>query len=849
MSRTKACARRGRGGKRSGKCRGEDNRVSFDKVPKSNEKLETYYNQILGLSEEEKSEFWDALKRELPNSFRFAGSKSHALAVQKLLKERYIPQISEISHHDGTSVKPPEPIPWYPDELAWWMTTSKSTVRRLPPFAAFQKYLVSETSVGNISRQEVVSMIPPLVMDVKPGMTVLDMCAAPGSKATQLLEMIHVGEEARMRNSLRDLALEGREISPHVDDSAQMNLKIDNGDFGRAMGLLIANDSDYKRSHLLIHQLKRLSSPNLIVTNHDATMYPSIKLPPSPTNPSSNLYLKFDRILADVPCSGDGTTRKNVNLWKDWNPTSALGLHSTQVRILVRALQMLKVGGRVVYSTCSMNPVENEAVISSAILRSGGVSKVKLLPCDDELPLLKRRNGLNSWSVMDKTGKIWSSWSEVKDSREKNENSLGIDKLIPGMFPPTLDSSEPQIPLHHCMRVYAHLQDTGGFFIAVLEKLSEFRTKPESEATTKKQSPIAGGSPAAVALSSEGEPKSDQDVSATYITQQEISNDERGSKRPAHLSNVEIENDLPEKKQKLTDSTEIVIAQESNEQEKQPSAQPVLQNQPDACHEDRTQSHPFRNKHGVIEEPFKYIDKNHPEIQSIESFYKLSPLFPRDRFMVRNATGQPAKTIYYTTSLIRDILTENEGRGIKFVHGGVKMFMKQDVQGPDVCKWRIQSEGLPILEGYVGKERVVHLTKKETLRKLLIEMFPKISDDAWKELGEIGEQVRDIGMGCLVLRIDPSSEEDRITERMVLPLWRSASSVNLMLAKEDRTAMLLRMFNDTTPLINHSDEARAAALKSSSKVDSDESSKNDQIPQNLDDEEKNADCELTVDET
>jgi len=54
---------------------GEDNRVSFEKTPKGNEKLERYYNQILGLAEDEQVEFWAALKRELPNSFRFAGSK------------------------------------------------------------------------------------------------------------------------------------------------------------------------------------------------------------------------------------------------------------------------------------------------------------------------------------------------------------------------------------------------------------------------------------------------------------------------------------------------------------------------------------------------------------------------------------------------------------------------------------------------------------------------------------------------------------------------------------------------------------------------------------------------------
>lgn len=204
-----------------------------------------------------------------------------------------------------------------------------------------------------------------------------------------------------------------------------------------------------------------------------------------------------------------------------------------------------------------------------------------------------------------------------------------------------------------------------------------------------------------------------------------------------------------------------------------------------------------------FEEPFKYISGTHAEVESIESFYKLSPRFPRDRFMVRNALGEPAKTIYYTSALIRDILVENEGKGIKFIHGGVRMFMKQDVQGEGVCRWRIQSEGMPILEGYVGEERVVRLYKKDTLRKLLVEMFPKVTDGGWARLGEIGERVRDVGMGCCVLRIEPSDAEDGFKERMVLPLWRSLHSLNLMLAKEDRTAMLLRIFNENTPLVNN----------------------------------------------
>ncbi|KAB8299342.1 hypothetical protein EYC80_001414 [Monilinia laxa] len=69
-------------------------------------------------------------------------------------------------------------------------------------------------------------------------------------------------------------------------------------------------------------------------------------------------------------------------------------------------------------------------------------------------------------------------------------------------------------------------------------------------------------------------------------------------------------------------------------------------------------------------------------------------------------------------------------------------------------------------------------------------------------------------MGCCVLRIEPGEGEDAFTERMVLPLWRSLHSLNLMLAKEDRSAMLLRIFNDTTPLVNNSVGAqREAELK------------------------------------
>ena len=255
------------------------------------------------------------MRRDLPNSFRFTGSKAHALAVQKRLIEYYIPEITSITF-DGAFVPAPKPVEWYPDQLAWYMTTPKHIIRRFAPFKSFQTFLVAETDVGNITRQEVVSMIPPLCMDVKPHHTVLDLCAAPGSKSAQLIEMLHSGEEDK-----------ARQVASHLAKSLDRPKGPDYEDDGRSPGLLIANDVDYKRAHMLVHQVKRLSSPNIIVTNHDATVFPSIKIPSVQIQgkPAQNKYLKFDRILADVPCSGDGTARKNVEIWQKWNPANGTG--------------------------------------------------------------------------------------------------------------------------------------------------------------------------------------------------------------------------------------------------------------------------------------------------------------------------------------------------------------------------------------------------------------------------------------------------------------------------------------------------------------------------------------------
>lgn len=674
------------------------------------------------------------------------------------------------------------------------MTTPKNVIRRFPPFASFQKFLVAETDVGNISRQEVVSMIPPLVMDIKPGMTVLDLCAAPGSKSAQLIEMIHAGEEERK------LSLEATAGTSNGFD------RLDGDEYeddGRSTGLLIANDVDYKRAHMLVHQIKRLSSPNIIVTNHDATIFPSIKLPSIPSSagkPIANRYLKFDRILADVPCSGDGTTRKNLEVWSKWTPSNGLGLHLTQVRILVRALQMLKVGGRVVYSTCSMNPVEDEAVLGAAIDRCGGSAQVQILATKDYLPGLKRSPGLRKWKVMDKVGRMWNSYQEVVEQQGKFGDD-GLSRLHEGMFPPKED-----LPLERCMRVYAHQQDTGAFFIAILEKKSEIKVR------TDDKKPAAAAPTRSEVTDSNG----------TTNTLKTATNGEAIKPETSKRKRDEDEIDSFDIKRVKTDDEEEIkpndVASEVVDTKMTGSTQDTHEAQPDDSYKMKR-----KNRDQPFEEPFKYLDPDIEELEWIRKFYTLSDRFPRDRFMVRNAHSTASKNIYYTTALAKQILQENEGKGMKFVHSGIKMFVKQDVPRPEICPWRIQTDGLTILEAWVGKDRVVRLTKKETLRKLLIEMFPKFDGDKWQDLGEIGEPIRDISMGCCVLVVEPSDEEDGLKERMVFPLWKSLHSLNLMLPKEDRKAMLLRLFNDDTPLVNlHANNAPKPTTEKKSEINVDQ---------------------------
>ena len=92
----------------------------------------------------------------------------------------------------------PTALPWYPDKLAYQLNVTRKEIRRQEVYFRLHNFLVAETESGSISRQETVSMLPPLVLGVRPHHAVLDMCAAPGSKVSQYTMHTSQGETSIM---------------------------------------------------------------------------------------------------------------------------------------------------------------------------------------------------------------------------------------------------------------------------------------------------------------------------------------------------------------------------------------------------------------------------------------------------------------------------------------------------------------------------------------------------------------------------------------------------------------------------------------------------------------------------
>ncbi|KAH0484042.1 MAG: uncharacterized protein KVP18_004469 [Porospora cf. gigantea A] len=326
---------------------------------------------------------------------------------------------TELARHVVDGGEGAQQLALVPHQLAYQWQMSRFVIKRKPEMAHLKAFLVAEDLRGGLVRQETASMIPPLALMIRPNHVILDMCAAPGSKTSELLDMM-----------LWDY-IASRSAAPvgkvHVGVPVPT-------------GAVLANDVDVKRAGMLSHQLDRAGSPAMGVTCWDAAIFPSIAVNGKP--------LGFDCIQADVLCSGDGTMRKNADIWKKWSPESGNSLHVKQLAILTRAAQLVKPGGEVVYSTCSLNPVEDEAVVSSVLTDHDNLS---LVDVHSRVPGITLARGLRTWTP----GTL--SDGKLVFHRESSE------KLPPSMFPRDMD-------LSRTARLLPHHNDTGGFFVALLQK-------------------------------------------------------------------------------------------------------------------------------------------------------------------------------------------------------------------------------------------------------------------------------------------------------------------------------------------------------------------------------------------
>lgn len=217
--------------------------------------------------------------------------------------------------------------------------------------------------------QEEVSLLPVVLLAPRPGERVLDLCAAPGGKTAQIA--------VALRNH----------------------------------GTVVANDRHAMRLGVVRATAERLGLLNVATTTYDAANYPG----------AAGV---FDRVLADVPCSCEGTSRKHPGVLEQASPEASEAISGVQRAILRKAAQLCRPGGRIVYSTCTYAPEENEAVVD-ALLRED--DRLRVVPA--AVPGFAADPGLTEW----------------RGAR--------------------YDAS-----LRHALRYWPHRHDTGGFFAAVLEK-------------------------------------------------------------------------------------------------------------------------------------------------------------------------------------------------------------------------------------------------------------------------------------------------------------------------------------------------------------------------------------------
>ncbi|EZA61105.1 hypothetical protein DMN91_005024 [Ooceraea biroi] len=722
---------------------------SYADIVRENKDFEHYYKTQGIVPEDRWDAFLSTMRTNLPVAFRITGSKAEAKALLEIIKSDFFKEILNANldsdkEDSSESKQILHSLPFYPEELAWQLQLTRKDIRRSEAYFRLHNFLIAETNNGSISRQEVVSMVPPLVLDVKPSHKVLDMCAAPGSKTAQLIEMIHADEG---------------NIPPE--------------------GFVIANDLDNNRCYMLVHQAKRLNSPNILITNHDSSIMPNFTI----TKPDGTKgILKFDRILADVPCSGDGTMRKNPDIWCKWSPANGSNLHGIQYRIAKRGLEMLAVGGRMVYSTCSLNPIENEAVLHRLLCETG--DSVQLIDCRDLVPGLICDPGVAHWKPASKNLQHYDTWDDVPEQWQT--------QVRPKMFPPNAQEAS-KFHLERCMRILPHHQDTGGFFVAVLEKVKSLPW--ESEASALSQS---------VQSSGDNEKEDEAKLEDGPRLEDETARDAR-----------------------LSESKKRTLEEENKLRESQRKRRRIA---------------------GYREDPFVFFkDETEDVWQSIKDFYGISnDLNPRC-LLVRCHEGKK-KNIYFTSPAIRDLVTSNVDK-VKMINTGVKTFVRCDNRNMK-CAFRLAQEGMQSILHYVSDSRKV-LVSKEDLIMLLQNDDPHTPPEIVKLSPDTQERLKDFAIGSCILLYKEEKTDNLNPLDLQLVGWRGIMSLRAYVPTCDAIHYLRLLGADCSKFEkNKFEENRAAALAEDANNDDNEIQDPEKAAvENGDGVEKFDDAEATVETT
>lgn len=202
---------------------------------------------------------------------------------------------SKISVEDFLKISPfeLEPVPW--TKNGFYYDPKRCTPSKHPYYYAGLYYI-----------QEPSAMTPASVLDIEDGDTVLDICAAPGGKSTELAAKLH------------------------------------------GTGMLISNDISNSRAKALLKNLELFGIGNMCVVSEP------------PNNLSRAFEGTFDKILIDAPCSGEGMFRKSTSMMTAWENNGTELFAGLQRGILNEACKMLKPGGKLLYSTCTFSPEEDE---------------------------------------------------------------------------------------------------------------------------------------------------------------------------------------------------------------------------------------------------------------------------------------------------------------------------------------------------------------------------------------------------------------------------------------------------------------------------------------------------------